>query len=94
MDFLNESQRRAVVAKVVKTVDAKFADPNQKAVGVAKLRSEHEQEIVNSSKAHVCNVIHGKIQGLPKLTHFSLGRRKLVRREWLEQWMEANKTRC
>lgn len=49
MDFLNESQRRAVVAKVVKTVDAKFVDPNQKAVDVSKLRSEHEPEIVNST---------------------------------------------
>lgn len=51
-------------------------------------------EVLRCSKAHVCNVIHGKIEGLPKLTHFSMGRRKLVRREWLDQWMEANKVRC
>ena len=38
------------------------------------------------------NVIEGKVNGLPKLTHLSLGRRKVVRKEWLDQWMEANKT--
>jgi excisionase family DNA binding protein len=48
-------------------------------------------EVLRCSKAHVCNVLRGRVQGLPKLTHFSLGRRKLVRREWLENWMEQNK---
>ena len=51
-------------------------------------------EVLRCSKAHVCNVINGKGQGLPRLTHMSMGRRKLVRREWLQQWMEANKIRC
>lgn len=49
-------------------------------------------EVLRCSKAHVCNVLRGRVQGLPRLTHFSLGRRKLVRREWLETWMEENKT--
>jgi excisionase family DNA binding protein len=49
--------------------------------------------VLRCSKAHVCNVINGKVQGLPRLTHISMGRRKLVRREWLHQWMEANKSR-
>ena len=48
-------------------------------------------EVLRCSKAHVCNVLRGRVQGLPKLTHFSLGRRKLVRPEWLETWMEQNK---
>ena len=45
------------------------------------------------AQTHAQNVIEGKVNGLPKLTHLSLGRRKVVRKEWLEQWMEANKTR-
>ena len=49
--------------------------------------------ILRCSKTHAQNVIEGKVRGLPKLTHLSLGRRKVVRKEWLEQWMEANKTR-
>lgn len=47
--------------------------------------------ILRCSKAHVCNVINGKVPGTPKLTHLSVGRRKLVRREWLEEWMETSK---
>lgn len=50
-------------------------------------------EVLRCSKAHVCNVLQGRVQGLPKLTHFSLGRRKLIRREWLDAWMEANKSK-
>lgn len=50
-------------------------------------------DILRCSKTHAQNVIDGKVRGLPKLTHLSLGRRKVVRKEWLEQWMEANKTR-
>ena len=46
-------------------------------------------EILRCSKAHVSNVINGKVLGLPKLGHVSMGRRKLVRREWLDEWMEA-----
>jgi len=54
------------------------------------------QEVAASlrcSKAHASNVIEGKVRGLPKLTRLSLGRRKVVRKDWLDQWMEANKTR-
>ncbi len=49
-------------------------------------------QILRCSKAHVTNVLAGKIHGVAKLTHMNLGRRKLVRREWLDSWMEANKT--
>ena len=48
-------------------------------------------EILRCSKAHVSNVLRGKVRGLPKLGHVSMGRRKLVRREWLDEWMEAVK---
>ena len=48
--------------------------------------------ILRCSKTHVSHVLAGKVPGLPKLTHIALGRRKLVRREWLDQWMEANKS--
>lgn len=47
--------------------------------------------VLRCSRTHVQNVLNGKVPGLPKLTHISLGRRKVVRREWLEQWMETNK---
>jgi len=49
--------------------------------------------ILRCSKAHVHNALHGKVPGLPKLTHLTAGRRKLVRRDWLDQWLESNKSR-
>ena len=32
-------------------------------------------EVLRCSKAHVSNVLRGRVEGLPQLTHFSLGRR-------------------
>jgi hypothetical protein len=51
-------------------------------------------EVLRCSKTHVAHLINGQVPGLPRLTHFCLGRRKVVRSEWLEAWMEANKTEC
>jgi hypothetical protein len=48
--------------------------------------------ILRCSKTHALNVLEGKVRGLPKLTHLSIGRRKVVRKDWLDQWMEANKS--
>ena len=50
-------------------------------------------QILRVSRAHVHNVLSGKVVGVPKLTHLMLGRRRLVRREWLDQWLEASRTR-
>jgi excisionase family DNA binding protein len=47
--------------------------------------------ILRCSKTHVSHVLAGKITGIPRLTHIAMGRRKLVRKEWLDQWMETNK---
>jgi len=49
-------------------------------------------EILRCSKGHVINVLNGKVPGIPRLTHLNVGRRKLVRKEWLINWMDANKT--
>jgi excisionase family DNA binding protein len=50
-------------------------------------------ELLRCSKAHVQKALVGKIAGVPQLAHLSMGRRELVRKEWLEQWMEISKTR-
>lgn len=44
------------------------------------------------SKAHVYNVIAGKVDGVRPLPAIAMGRRKLVRRSSLEQWMETSET--
>jgi excisionase family DNA binding protein len=42
------------------------------------------------SKAHVCNLINGKVRGARPLPALRLGRRKLVRRSSLEEWISSN----
>ena len=42
------------------------------------------------SKAHVHNLIAGKVPGVSPLPAMLLGRRRLIRRVSLEEWMEAN----
>jgi len=42
------------------------------------------------SKAHVLNLIHGKVHGASPLPALWLGRRRLVRRCSLDEWLKAN----
>jgi hypothetical protein len=51
-------------------------------------------ERLRCSKAHAAKLINGEIRGVPPLTHVAMGRRKVVRREWLDTWMEACSTQC
>jgi hypothetical protein len=49
-------------------------------------------DILRCSKTHAQNVMEGRVRGLPRLPHLTFGRRKVVRKEWLDSWMEENKT--
>jgi hypothetical protein len=51
-------------------------------------------EILRCSRSHVSNVMNGKVPGAPALPHFVMGRRKLVRREWLIEWLQSYRTQC
>jgi excisionase family DNA binding protein len=42
------------------------------------------------SKAHIHNIINGKVHGTPALPTIALGRRRLVRRASLNEWLRAN----
>ncbi len=42
------------------------------------------------SKAHVHNVINGKVAGVSSLPAIHMGRRRLIRRSVLEKWKRAN----
>ena len=44
------------------------------------------------SKAHVHNLIGGRVRGLNPLPAIHLGRRSLVRRESLQRWLESNES--
>lgn len=47
-------------------------------------------KLLHCSKAHVSNVIAGRVPGCPPIPALCLGRRKLVRRETLSAWVERN----
>jgi predicted DNA-binding transcriptional regulator AlpA len=42
---------------------------------------------VRCSRSHLCNIVKGKVPGVPKLASVRIGRRVLFRRETLEQWL-------
>ena len=42
------------------------------------------------SKAHVHNLINGKVKGVSPLPAIRMGRRKIVRRSTLEKWKRDN----
>jgi excisionase family DNA binding protein len=41
------------------------------------------------SKAHLSNVINGKVPGVPPVRSFRVGRRLLIKREWIDEWLES-----
>ena len=45
------------------------------------------------SKAHVHNLINGKVRGTPLLPSIHLGRRRLVRLASLLEWLETSESR-
>jgi hypothetical protein len=47
-------------------------------------------ELLHCSKAHICKAVAGRVRGCPPIPSVSLGRRKLVRRQSLLAWLEAN----
>ena len=46
--------------------------------------------LLHCSRAHVSKAVRGLVPGCPTIPCVALGRRKLVRRESLMRWIEAN----
>ena len=46
--------------------------------------------LLHCSKAHISHAVAGRVPGCPAIPAVSLGRRKLVRRQSLAAWIEAN----
>jgi excisionase family DNA binding protein len=46
-------------------------------------------QLMRCSKAHLLNVIHGRVVNVPPLPCVRIGRRILIRREALERWLAA-----
>jgi excisionase family DNA binding protein len=53
------------------------------------LSLQQAADYLNVSKAHLSNVINGKVQGVKPVRFFRLGRRVLIKREWIDEWLEV-----
>jgi excisionase family DNA binding protein len=53
--------------------------------GVLTLREA--AEVLRCSKAHLSNIVNGKVSGLPALPVLRIGRRLLIRRDALDRWL-------
>lgn len=62
--------------------DSSFESPHSNILTVAEAARE-----LRCSKAHVHNIIHGKVEGLPPLPVLRIGRRVLIRYDGLKAWM-------
>ncbi len=45
-------------------------------------------DYLRMSKAHLSNLINGKLPGVPRLRHARPGPRILIKREWADEWLE------
>lgn len=55
----------------------------------AVLNVDQVAEYLGVSTSHVRNLLKGKVSGL-RLKHARAGRRIIIRRAWLEAWLEAS----
>jgi excisionase family DNA binding protein len=64
-------------------------------IGAAsEILTVHEVAIIlRCSKAHVHNLIAGRVKGLIRLPAIQLGRRRLVRKKSLTEWLALNESR-
>ena len=52
------------------------------------LTTREGAQVLRCSKAHFCNLLNGTVAGLPGLPYLRLGRRRLVRKTTLAEWIE------
>lgn len=67
------------------TAESTLEAKESSAVFTLKLAAEY----LRISKAHLSNVINGKVPGVPILRCAHIGRRTLIRRQWIDEWLEA-----
>ena len=72
----------AEVQRVRRTIQPDSAAP-LKVLNLAEAAA-----LVRCSRAHLSNVVNGKVPGIPRLPAVRIGRRVLFRRESLEAWLQ------
>lgn len=66
--------------------------PADTILGFDLLSLREVADLLHCSKAHISNVIAGRVPGCAPIPAIHLGRRMLVRREALAAWIERNET--
>ena len=66
------------------------AEPHGRVPGDEILSAIEVARELRCSKAHVYNVILGRVEGVTPLPVIPMGRRRLVRRSALEAWKRSN----
>jgi hypothetical protein len=93
-DILFSDHAGTAIARLGELESAKVGpkSPNMHSDSVSSdlLTMAQVAEILHCSKAHVCNAVAGRVRGCQPIPALRLGRRKLVRRETLLQWIERN----
>ena len=64
------------------------ADPTAATGLAAVLTTSEAAQLLRCSKAHLCNLLNARVRGLPPLPYLRLGRRRLIRREVLLDWLK------
>jgi excisionase family DNA binding protein len=62
---------------------------NEPRVASSILSLKQAADYLQVSKAHLSNVLNGKVQGVAPVKFFRVGRRVLIKREWIDEWLEA-----
>jgi len=55
----------------------------------AVMNLEQGAAYLQVSKAHLSNILRGKVMGVPPLRSVRAGRRILIKREWIDVWLES-----
>src|ERR1051325_8534277 len=53
------------------------------------LTTREGARFLRCSKAHFCNLLNGRVRGVPPLPSLQVGRRRLVRKKTLIEWIAA-----
>jgi len=61
---------------------------NEKSERYQVMTLQQTADYLGISKAHLSNVLNGKVLSVPPLAHAAVGRRILIRRNWADEWLE------
>ena len=61
---------------------------NEKTERSSVMTLQQTADYLQISKAHLSNILNGKVPNVPPLRHATVGRRILIRRIWSDEWLE------